>query len=212
MRCHALPPATLRKNSLNLPCLYFGAHENLPSSARWKLPIPRTGLREQASSSTPQACAVICWDASWLDIIRADRRVSLLEVWREELLGGGDALEFVAEVLKVFRADFQLQNFVDHRREVRQRTNDSERCCIGRPCLSASPPQESARFRLFRATRHAHTDGLQRGDPGGAPRPQCPESRNKRREPAAHTRGFHSRCASAQRLAQRRSVDSHRMA
>src|SRR5665213_766495 len=134
MRCHALPPATLRKNSLNLPCLYFGAHENLPSSARWKLPIPRTGLREQASSSTPQACAVICWDASWLDIIRADRRVSLLEVWREELLGGGDALEFVAEVLKVFRADFQLQNFVDHRREVRQRTNDSERCCIGRPC------------------------------------------------------------------------------
>jgi hypothetical protein len=30
----------------------------------------------------------------------------------------GDALEFVAEVLKVFLADLQLQYFFDHRREV----------------------------------------------------------------------------------------------
>ena len=39
----------------------------------------------------------------------------------------GGALEFVAEVLKVFLADLQLQYFFDHRREVCQRADRSQR-------------------------------------------------------------------------------------
>jgi hypothetical protein len=40
-------------------------------------------------------------------------------------------MEFVAEVLEVFWADFELQNFLDHRREVRQRPNRTGRWRIG---------------------------------------------------------------------------------
>ena len=38
----------------------------------------------------------------------------------------GGALEFVAEVLKVFLADLQLEYFFDHRREVCQRADCSQ--------------------------------------------------------------------------------------
>src|ERR1700683_396561 len=61
-------------------------------------------------------------------------------VWEELSFGEGEllscrsgALEFVAEVLKVFLADLQLEHFFDDRQEVRQRTNDSERRNIGGP-------------------------------------------------------------------------------
>jgi hypothetical protein len=42
-------------------------------------------------------------------------------------------LEFVTEVLKVFRADLQLQYFFDHRREVCQRADRSQRRGAGGP-------------------------------------------------------------------------------
>ena len=43
---------------------------------------------------------------------------------RGELLScRSGALEFVAEVLKVFLADLQLEHFFDHRQEVCQRTD-----------------------------------------------------------------------------------------
>ena len=42
-------------------------------------------------------------------------------------------LEFVAEVLKVFLADLQLQYFFDHRREVCQRADRSQRRGAGGP-------------------------------------------------------------------------------
>jgi hypothetical protein len=40
---------------------------------------------------------------------------------------GGGTLEFVAEVLKVFRADLRLQHFFDHLREVSQRADRTQR-------------------------------------------------------------------------------------
>jgi hypothetical protein len=42
-------------------------------------------------------------------------------------------VKFVAEVLEVFRTDLELQNFLDHRRKVRQGPNRPERRRIGRP-------------------------------------------------------------------------------
>jgi hypothetical protein len=44
-----------------------------------------------------------------------------------------DTLEFMAEVLKVFRADLQLQYFFDHRREVCQGADRSQRRGTGGP-------------------------------------------------------------------------------
>ena len=41
-------------------------------------------------------------------------------------------MEFVAEMPEVFRPDLKLQNFLDHRREVSQRPNRTERRSIGR--------------------------------------------------------------------------------
>ncbi len=76
-----------------------------------------------------------------LDIIRTEGAFGSWFVEGEtELLGGSGTLEFVAQVPKVFRADLELQHFIDHRREVRQRPNPPERRRIGRshrtPCRS----------------------------------------------------------------------------
>ena len=56
-----------------------------------------------------------------LDIIRAEGAFGSRDLCRKkELSSGRGTLEFVAEMLEVFRADFELQNFLDHRREVSQ--------------------------------------------------------------------------------------------
>jgi len=62
---------------------------------------------------------VVCGDAE-LDIIRAERRVQVGICGKKALSRWRGTLESVAEVLEVFRCDFELQNFFDHRREVRQ--------------------------------------------------------------------------------------------
>ena len=77
---------------------------------------------------------MVCVDAVF-DIIRAERRVGVVLI-REvgtELSCGSGALEFVAEVLEVFRADLELQHLFDHRREVRERWQRPERRSIRRP-------------------------------------------------------------------------------
>ena len=73
---------------------------------------------------------------------------------RSELLSGrGSTLESVAEVLKVFLSDLQLQYFFDHRREVCQRADDAERRSIG-GARQATRGGESQRI-LDRFQRHA---------------------------------------------------------
>jgi hypothetical protein len=53
------------------------------------------------------------------DIIRAEGAWGCRFVeGKTELADGSGAMEFIAEVLEVFGADFELQNFLDHRREV----------------------------------------------------------------------------------------------
>jgi hypothetical protein len=79
----------------------------------------------QALSSTPQACALAHWIslmARRIDIIRAEgaRRVGLFGEVEAELSGGVNAVQFITEVLKVFRGRFEQQDFLDYRREVRQ--------------------------------------------------------------------------------------------
>jgi hypothetical protein len=59
-------------------------------------------------------------------------------VWARRFVKGGlsrqsGALEFVAEVLKVFLSDLQLQDFFDHGREVCQRADRSQRRGAGGP-------------------------------------------------------------------------------
>jgi hypothetical protein len=56
-----------------------------------------------------------------LDIIRAAGALrSLLFEEKMELSCSSGAVEFVAKMLKVFPANLQLPNFLDHWREVRQ--------------------------------------------------------------------------------------------
>jgi hypothetical protein len=86
--------------------------------------MPGTGLRaEHASSSTPQACALLLSEnVSPLDVIRAEgARWRVFGLERSAGLSqGGHAQEPVAEMLKVFRTDLHLKNFIDHGREVRE--------------------------------------------------------------------------------------------
>jgi hypothetical protein len=87
------------------------------------------------------------------DIIRAERRAMFMGEGKTELSSGSGAMEFVAEVLEVFWADFELQNFLDHRREVRQRSNRTERWRIG---WSRRTPRRSEYQRILNDVyRHA---------------------------------------------------------
>ena len=52
---------------------------------------------------------------------------------REKLPRRSGTLEFVAQVLKILLADLQLQYFFDHRREVCQRADCSQRRGAGGP-------------------------------------------------------------------------------
>jgi len=88
------------------------------------------------------------------DIIRAEGALGVVFAGRETGLScGRTALEFIAEVLKVFLANLQLQNFFDHRQEVRQRANRPERRRIGRP-RQTSRRRKNHRIR-DRFQRHA---------------------------------------------------------
>ena len=65
----------------------------------------------------------------------------------------GAALEFVAEVLKVFPADLQLQHFFDHQCEVGQPADRSQGSCAGGPY---EPPCRGPNERVLnRFERHA---------------------------------------------------------
>jgi len=62
-------------------------------------------------------------------------------------------MEVVAEMPEVFRPDLKLQNFLDHRREVSQRPNRTERRSIGR---SHRTPRRSEYQRILNCgQRHA---------------------------------------------------------
>ena len=106
---------------------------------------------------------------------------------KTELSGGSGTLEFVAEVPEVFRSDLELQNFLDHRREVSQRPDRTERRGIGR---SRRTPRRREYQRVLNCgQRHVAVIHLSRKNgPHGAPRGQCPASDDTHREPAAHTR------------------------
>ena len=69
---------------------------------------------------------------------------------RGELLSRrSGTLEFVAEVLKVFLADLQLQYFFDHRREVCQRADRSQRRGAGGPYESPCRSQYEGVLNRF---------------------------------------------------------------
>src|SRR5436305_8731695 len=78
-----------------------------------------------ATSSTPEACIRSARSGS--DIIRAEGalRWAVFREWRGLL--ALRALEFLPEVLIVFRADLQLQHFFDHWRKVGQRADRTQR-------------------------------------------------------------------------------------
>jgi hypothetical protein len=81
------------------------------------------------------------------DIIRAEGAFgSCFVEGKTELSGGSATLKFVAEMPEVFRADLELQNFFDHRREVSQRPNRTERRSIGR---SRRTPRRRKYQRMF---------------------------------------------------------------
>ncbi len=72
---------------------------------------------------------------------------------RAKLLCAGGALEFVAEVLKVCLTDVQMEDFLDHRREVRQRPNRPEWWRMGRP--RRTPRRRKGQRILDGFQRHA---------------------------------------------------------
>jgi hypothetical protein len=89
-----------------------------------------------------------------LDIIRAE---GALGSWfvkeRRRLSSGSGTLKFIAEMPEVLRPDLELQNFFDHRREVSQRPDRTERRSIGR---SRRTPRRRKYQRMFNsAQRHA---------------------------------------------------------
>lgn len=95
-------------------------------------------LRERAISSTPEACGLV-------SIIRAEAHRGWLPGWRH-------ALELVAEILEVVRADAQFLHFLNDRQEISQRTDGAQRLGIGAPYQAARRRQHE---RVF---DHAHGD------------------------------------------------------
>src|ERR1019366_5145940 len=91
---------------------------------------------------------------------------------RPELSLLSGALEFVAEVLKVFLADLQLQHFFDHRREVCPYPEARHRRAV---CFAASQPGRM-RSRPLPAPRRVRATRPRALGPHDAPRPTCPGS------------------------------------
>jgi len=93
-------------------------------------------------------------------------------------------LEFIAEVLKVFLTDLQLQHFFDHRRKVCQRADGSQRRSAGGPY---EPPDRSENEGvLHRFHRHTPLVQLRREHPIG---------------PSNHAAGTRSRAVGSQKPA-----------
>jgi hypothetical protein len=86
-------------------------------------------------------------------IIRAEALGLFIEGKRAKLPCAGGALEFVAEVLKVCLTDVQMEDFLDHRREVRQRPNRPEWWRMGRP--RRTPRRRKGQRILDGFQRHA---------------------------------------------------------
>ena len=74
-------------------------------------------------------------------------------MWVEMLSHRSGTSEFVAEVLKVFLTDLQLQYFFDHGHEVCQRTDRSQRSGAGGP--HEAPCRSQYEGVLNRFNRHA---------------------------------------------------------
>jgi len=74
-------------------------------------------------------------------------------------------LEFLAEVLRVFLADLQLQYFLDHWREVCQRADRSQRRGAGGPYESPCRSQHEGVLNRFQG--HAALVQLGRQHPVG---------------------------------------------
>jgi len=102
----------------------FAARQNLPGSFALKLPTPGTGFGSGASIIIHAVGVRGRIGFGDGDFIRAEgaSHGGLVpgRMERGALLRQGGALEFAAEVVKVFRADLHLQDFFDHRREVGQ--------------------------------------------------------------------------------------------
>jgi hypothetical protein len=97
--------------------LVVGARENLPSSARLKLPGLGTGFWSGLTSSTPQACRSLIGRAKRV-IIRAEGA----PVWfvGVDLLRGCGSPQAGTQILKIFLTDLQLNHFLDYGHEVCQ--------------------------------------------------------------------------------------------
>jgi hypothetical protein len=148
-----------------------------------------------------------------LDIIRAEGAFgSWFVEGKTELSCEGGTLEFAAEVPEVFRADLELLYFLDHRSEVSQRPNPTERRSIGRS--RRSPRRREYQRILNCAERHAAVVQLRRkrtirasnhADCAG----RCPISFQNLPHILAL---LHRPTPSALRIAQRRTVDGDRVA
>ena len=129
---------------------------------------------------------------------------------RGELLAcRSSALEFVAEVLKVFLADLQLEHFFDHGHEVCQRADRSQRRGAGGP--DHAPRRSQNECVLHRFEGHAALVKLGREH---SIRPTHGAARARSRtvsfeEPPDILVSLHG---SALRIAQRRTLDGHGVA
>ena len=100
--------------------LAFAARENFPRSIAWKLPTPGTGFGSGAGiimHAVGVRGRIGFGDGDFIRAEGASQGGGLVPGRMEggALLRQGGTLEFVAEVMKVFRADLHLQDFFDHR-------------------------------------------------------------------------------------------------
>jgi hypothetical protein len=71
----------------------------------------------------------------------------------------GGTLEFVAEVVKVFRADLHLQDFFDHRHEVGQGTDCTQGRHAPRPYHAPRGSQDERVLDRLQLGDHSETGG-----------------------------------------------------
>jgi hypothetical protein len=77
---------------------------------------------------------------------------------------------------EVLRSDLKSENSFDHRLEVCQRPNRTERRRIGRSRRAARRSEYPTPSQLWSEARPVHEAPLQTDDPHGALHPQCPAS------------------------------------
>ena len=105
----------------------FGAHEKLSQQRSVRVTPAKNRIdgRRRSSSSTPQACAVVQWMTevggdSISSAPKARDGFGFSGKVKTELSRGLIAGQFITKVLKVFRAGPEQDDFLDHRRKIRE--------------------------------------------------------------------------------------------